>query len=64
MIQICRKKGWKLNPTDKAPNAIHRRCEMNNGECPCHNNSVDKHCPWADDKENDIGHCGLYIKGE
>ena len=35
---------------------------MNNGECPCHNDSVDKHCPCSDYREKDICHCGLYIK--
>ena len=64
MIQIYRKEGWKLNPNDKVVNAILRRCEMNNGECPCHNNSVDKHCPCSDYRENDICHCGLYVKEE
>ena len=64
MVEIYRKKGWKLNPNDKVVNAILRRCEMNNGECSCHNNSVDKHCPCSDYRENDICHCGLYVKGE
>ena len=36
MIQILRKEGWVLNPNDKVVNAILKRCEANNGECPCH----------------------------
>ena len=62
MIQIYRKEGWVLNPNDKVVNAILKRCEMNNGECPCHNESVDKHCPCSDYRERNICHCGLYIK--
>ena len=62
MIQIYRKEGWVLNPNDKIVNAILKRCEMNNGECPCHNESADKHCPCSDYREKNICHCGLYIK--
>lgn len=39
MIPILRKVGWDLNPNDKVVNAILKRCEANNGECPCHNDS-------------------------
>lgn len=43
MIPILRKVGWDLNPNDKVVNAILKRCEANNGECPCHNDSkIDK----------------------
>lgn len=62
MVEIYRKKGWKLNPNDSIVNAILKRCEMNGGECPCHNNSEDKHCPCSDYRLNGICHCGLYIK--
>ncbi len=64
MIQIFRKEGWQLNPNDKLVNAILKRIEMNNGECPCENNSEDKHCPCLDYRQNDICHCPLYIKKE
>lgn len=62
MIQILRKKSWVLNPNDKVVNGVIKRIEMNNGECPCHNESVDKHCPCSDYRENDKCHCGLYLK--
>lgn len=62
MIQILRKKGWVLNPNDKIVNSILKRCEINNGECPCCNDAIDKHCPCSDYKEKDICHCGLYVK--
>ena len=62
MVQIYRKEGWILNTNDKIVNAILKRCEMNNGECPCHNESVDKHCPCSDYRERNICHCGLYMK--
>lgn len=62
MIQILRKEGWQLNPNDKVVNAILKRIEACNGECPCENNSEDKHCPCSDYKENNICHCTLYVK--
>ena len=62
MIPIFRKEGWQLNPNDKLVNAILKRIEMNDGECPCENNSENKHCPCSDYRDNDICHCTLYIK--
>ena len=62
MVQIFRKEGWVLNPDDRVVNAILKRCEANNGECPCHNTGVDKRCPCSDYRENDICHCNLYLK--
>lgn len=62
MIQIIRKEGWILNPNDKVVNAILKRCEINSGECPCHNEGEDKHCPCSDYREHDVCHCGLYVK--
>ena len=62
MIKIYRKEGFDLNPNDKIVNSIFKRVENNNGECPCHNNSIDKKCPCSDYRDNNICHCGLYIK--
>ena len=62
MIQLLRKEGWVLNPDDRVVNAILKRCEANNGECPCPNTGVDKRCPCSDYRENDICHCNLYLK--
>ena len=62
MIQLLRKEGWVLNPDDRVVNAILKRCEANNGECPWHNTGVDKRCPCSDYRENDICHCNLYLK--
>lgn len=62
MIQIYRKEGWIINKNDKQVNAILKMIEKNNGECPCHNNSIDKRCPCSDYRDKDICHCGLYIK--
>ena len=64
MIPILRKEDWELNPNDKLVNSILKRIEMNDGQCPCENNSEDKHCPCSDYRENDICHCTLYIKKE
>ena len=65
MIQILRKEGWDLNPNDKVVNAILKRCEMNNGECPCHNDGDTKEkrmCPCENYRLKDHCCCGLYIK--
>ena len=62
MVEIFRKSGWELNPNDKVVNNIVRLIERNSGECPCSNNSVDKHCPCTDYRDNDVCHCGLYVK--
>ena len=62
MVQIMRKSGWVINPKDKVVNGILRMIENNNGECPCDNQSEDKHCPCSDYRDKDICHCGLYLK--
>lgn len=62
MVTILRKEGWILNPNDKVVNGVLKMVERNNGECPCHNTGTDKHCPCSDYRENDICHCGLYLK--
>ena len=65
MIQILRKEGWQLNSKDKVVNAILKRCEANNGECPCHNTGTtreDRMCPCKNYRENDNCCCGLYVK--
>lgn len=65
MIQILRKKGWKLNPNDKVVNAILNRLEMTGGVCPCDNPEKllsAKLCPCKEYRENDVCHCTLYVK--
>ena len=62
MIQILRKEGWVLNPNDKIVNGILKMVEKNDGECPCANDSRNKHCPCSDYMEKDQCHCGLYMK--
>lgn len=62
MVIILRKEGWGLNPNDKVVNGVLKMVEKNNGVCPCHNTGVDKNCPCSDYRENDVCHCGLYVK--
>lgn len=65
MIQILRKDGWKLNPSDKIVNAIIKRIEANSGECPCENPGktvYERLCPCKEYRENNICHCTLYVK--
>lgn len=62
MIQILRKKGWKLNSNDKIVNSIFRMLQKNGGVCPCHHpdNDGDLHCPCDSYKLRDNCICGLY----
>lgn len=63
MINILRKEGWDLNPSDKVVNNIIRAIERNNGECPCYSNtSNDKQCPCSSYREGNGCCCGLYKK--
>ena len=62
MIQILRKPGWILNPNDKLVNAIIKRCEACEGECPCHNTSREKQCPCSGYREENKCCCNLYIR--
>ena len=62
MVKIFRKESWELTSNDKQLNAILGMIEQNGGECPCHDESRDRHCPCTDYLENDICHCGLYRK--
>ena len=65
MIPIFRKTGWVLNPNDKVVNSILKRCEKNDGECPCHNlgaTKEDRMCPCKGYREEDKCCCGLYLK--
>lgn len=65
MIKLFVKEGWQLNPNQKVVNAILKRCEKNNGECPCHNpgkTREDRLCPCLEYRENDECHCNLYVK--
>ena len=61
-MQFYLKQGWVTNPNTKVVDAIVKRILLNNGDCPCNNDSEDKHCPCTDYIENDICHCGLYVK--
>ena len=65
MTTILRKEGWKLNDSDKIVNAILKRIEKCNGECPCDNPGLtheDRLCPCKEYRENDICYCNLYVK--
>lgn len=56
--QNC-KQGWTVNPKcNGIINGINR-CE---GECPCNNDSEDKHCPCSNYRLHDKCCCGLYLK--
>lgn len=61
-MEFLIKEGWKLNPNEKIVDAIMKRIEVCNGDCPCHNDSYDKHCPCSDYREKDECHCNLYVK--
>ncbi len=67
MIKIERKEGWILNPNDKLVNAILKRCEKNDGLCPCHHDTPNYegnglHCPCTDYTVQGECACGLYMR--
>ncbi len=65
MAVIFEKPGWILNPNEKVVNAILKRVEKNDGECPCVNpgeTREDRLCPCKEYRENNHCCCKLYIK--
>lgn len=56
------KNGWIINPNEKIVNGIIKGINRNNGECPCSNDSDDKHCPCSNYRLKDKCCCKLYIK--
>jgi ferredoxin-thioredoxin reductase catalytic subunit len=56
------KEGWQLNPNDKIVKGIMNGINRCNGDCPCKNDSVDKHCPCSNYREHDYCCCKLYLK--
>lgn len=63
MIEILRKNGFILNPSDKTVNALLKMIERNEGRCPCSGNtSEDLHCPCSGYTKDNICICGLYKK--
>lgn len=66
MVEIYVKEGWQLNPNNKVVNAILKRCELNDGICPCHHEDKlydgrDLRCPCTDYRYKDECICKLYI---
>lgn len=61
MIEILRKKGFTLNPSDKIVNSLFKMIEKNKGKCPCSgNDSIDTTCPCSNYREYNKCTCGLY----
>lgn len=56
------KNGWIINPNEKIVNGIIKGINRNNGECPCSNDSDDKHCPCSNYRLKDKCCCKLYVK--
>ncbi len=61
-MEILIKEGWKLNDNEKTVNSIKKAIERNDGLCPCHNDSEDKHCPCTNYRLKDKCCCSLYVK--
>lgn len=67
MAVIFEKPGWILNPNEKVVNAVLKRVEKNDGECPCVNpgeTREDRLCPCKSYVEDDYCCCKLYIKSD
>lgn len=63
-MKISIKEGFDLNPNKKVVDAITKRCNKNDGLCPCthEENDGDLHCPCESYRLRDKCICGLYIK--
>ena len=56
-----------LNPNEKIVNAIKKRLEITNGQCPCISEdewTEDTLCPCKVFRENQYCCCCLYVKSE
>ena len=56
------REGWMLNPNEKIVNGIIRAINRCNGDCPCNNDSEEKHCPCSNYRTKDKCCCKLYVK--
>jgi ferredoxin-thioredoxin reductase catalytic subunit len=64
VIDICRKKGWRINPDDALVNDIFRKLYKTNGHCPTkvENRKGHDQCPCSAYLQDGVCYCGLYIK--
>ena len=56
------REGWMLNPNEKIVNGIIKGINRCNGDCPCNNDSQEKHCPFSNYRTKDKCCCKLYVK--
>lgn len=57
------KEGWKVN--QKIAEAVIKRINICDGECPCHNDGEtpkDRICPCKSYRDLDRCHCNLYVR--
>lgn len=57
-------KGWRINPNVKIVRGVINGINRNNGDCPCNNDSEDKHCPCSNFRLKNYCCCNLYLKLE
>lgn len=51
-----------LNPNEKIVNGIIKGINHCNSDCPCNNDSEEKHCPCSNYRTKDKCYCKLYVK--
>lgn len=56
------REGWMLNPNENIVNGIIKGINRCNGDCPCNNDSQEKHCPCSNYRTKDKCCCKLYVK--
>ena len=56
------REGWMLNPNEKIVNGIIKGINRCNGDCPCNNDSQEKHCLCSNYRTKDKCCCKLYVK--
>lgn len=64
VIEIVRKKGWRINPDDKLVNEIFRALDKNRGHCPTkiENRKGHDQCPCSAYLQDGVCYCKLYVK--
>lgn len=52
-----------LNPNEQVVQSIKKRCELNEGYCPCCSSKTpEMTCPCQNARNNGECHCGLYLE--
>ena len=60
-VELNTPEGMKLNPNENIVSRIIKALNRTQGECPCVNDSEDKHCACTNARKKKKCCCGLYV---